>query len=305
MRLSLDSLAVLDAIARKGSFAAAADELHRVPSAITYQVAKLEQDLDAALFDRSGHRARLTAAGRELLAEGRVLLRAAGELELRIKRIASGWEPELRIALDTIVPFAALLPLVDRFDRHCGELGVARTRLRLSNEVLGGTWEALVDGRADVAIGAPGDAPSESRIRTRPLAEVEMVFAVAGAHALASAAEPLTEEAIAAHRIVAVADTSRVTPPRTIGLIEGQETLTVCDMPGKLAAQLAGLGCGWLPRFMVSPHATTGALVIKRVAEPRKPVPVHIAWHAERPGKALGWWIKALGDGRWAAMLAR
>jgi len=38
MRLSLDALLVLDAIDRKGSFAAAATELHRVPSAITYAV---------------------------------------------------------------------------------------------------------------------------------------------------------------------------------------------------------------------------------------------------------------------------
>jgi len=61
-KLSLDALLVLDAIARKGSFAAAAEELHRVPSAITYTVQKLEQDLDVQLFDRSGHRARLTRA---------------------------------------------------------------------------------------------------------------------------------------------------------------------------------------------------------------------------------------------------
>jgi DNA-binding transcriptional LysR family regulator len=194
---------------------------------------------------------------------------------------------------------------VDRFDRYCGEMGVARTRLRLSSEVLGGTWEALVDRRADIAIGAPGDAPAGSRIRSRPLAEVEMVFAVAPGHPLAAEAEPLNEATIAEHRIVVIADTSRVTPPRTIGLIEGQETLTVCDMPGKLAAQLAGLGCGWLPRFLVSPHATAGALIVKRVVDPRKPVAIHSAWNAERPGKALAWWLKALDDGRWAAMLAR
>ncbi|MGH8601011.1 MAG: LysR family transcriptional regulator, partial [Burkholderiales bacterium] len=97
MRLSLDALLVLDAIDRKGSFATAADELHRVPSAITYAVQKLEQDLDVVLFNRSGHRAQLTPAGRELLDSGRHLLRAAEELECRVKRVATGWETELRI----------------------------------------------------------------------------------------------------------------------------------------------------------------------------------------------------------------
>lgn len=42
MRTSIEALLVLDAIERKGSFAAAAHELHRVPSALTYSVQKLE-----------------------------------------------------------------------------------------------------------------------------------------------------------------------------------------------------------------------------------------------------------------------
>src|ERR1700709_2065518 len=103
-KLSLDALLVLDAIARKGSFAAAAEELFRVPSAITYTVQKLEQDLGVALFDRSGHRAELTEAGKELLREGRQLLRAAGELESRVKRVSTGCESGLRIAISDLFP---------------------------------------------------------------------------------------------------------------------------------------------------------------------------------------------------------
>ena len=133
MRLSLDALLVIDAIDRKGSFAAAGHELHRVPSAITYTVQKLEEDLDVLLFDRRGHRAKLTAAGRELLNEGRHLLRAAGELEARVKRVATGWEAELRIAYDSIIPVGAMLLLARQFSTEN-----ANTRLRFAPEVLGG-----------------------------------------------------------------------------------------------------------------------------------------------------------------------
>src|SRR3954470_5201854 len=115
MRLSLDSLQVLDAIDRKGSFAAAADELHRVPSAITYSVKQLEDGLGVPLFDRSGHRAVLTGAGRELLSEGRRLLRAAADLECRVQQVAKGWESELRIAVDTIVGIDRLFRLLEEF----------------------------------------------------------------------------------------------------------------------------------------------------------------------------------------------
>ena len=61
--ITLDLLKVLDAIDQRGSFAAAAQALHKVPSALTYTIQKVEQDLGLKLFDRSGHRAKLTAAG--------------------------------------------------------------------------------------------------------------------------------------------------------------------------------------------------------------------------------------------------
>src|SRR6185295_12061318 len=138
MRLSIDSLEVLDAIDRKGSFAAAAHELHRVPSAITYSVKQLEESLGIELFDRKGHRAVLTEAGRELLNEGRRLLRAAADLECRVQQVARGWESELRIAVDTVIGASKLFGCLEEF--YAEQSG---TRLRISTEVLGGTWDAL------------------------------------------------------------------------------------------------------------------------------------------------------------------
>ena len=104
LKLSLDSLQILDAIDRRGSFAGAGKALHKVPSTISYTVAKLEEDLGVQLFDRVGPRAEPTEAGRALLDEGRHLLRAARELELRVRRVASGWETELTLAVDSVFP---------------------------------------------------------------------------------------------------------------------------------------------------------------------------------------------------------
>src|SRR5512142_2019764 len=222
MRLSLDMLQVIDAIDRKGSFAAAAAELHRVPSAITYSVRQLEEALAVALFDRSGHRAVLTAAGRELLAEGRRLLRAASDLECRVQQVARGWEAELRIALDTIVGIDKMFGVVEEF--YGQKTG---TRVRFLHEVLGGTWDALASGRADLAIGAAGDAPAGRNYAVRPLGRAAMVFVAAPFHPICAAPQPLTDEEILAHRAVSVADTSRLLPPRTLGLLSGQDTLTV------------------------------------------------------------------------------
>src|SRR5437868_10911101 len=131
MRLSLEFLQVLDAIDRKGSFAAAAEDLHRVPSAITYSVRQLEESLGIEVFDRRGHRAVLTQAGRELLSEGRKLLQAAADIECRVQQVAKGWESELRIAVDTVIAMDQLYALVaEFFEQRTG------TRLRIAHEVL-------------------------------------------------------------------------------------------------------------------------------------------------------------------------
>ena len=248
MKLTLDALQVMDAIERQGSFAAAAAELHRVPSALTYSVQKLEQDLDVLLFDRSGHRARLTPAGQELMQEGRDLLRAAGELECRVKRVATGWETELRIALDIMIPAVQLFPLVAGF--YAEQSG---TRIRLAHEVLAGTWDALVSGRAELALGVSGEAPAGGGYAIRMLGYKDFVFAVAPTHPLAKLPGPLKHEQILAHRAVAIGDSSRSLPARSFGLLTGQDVLTVPDLESKVAAQVAGLGCGYLPAHAAAP----------------------------------------------------
>jgi DNA-binding transcriptional LysR family regulator len=291
MKLSLDALAVLDAIDRKGSFAAAADELHRVPSAITYTVQKLEQDLDLLLFDRRGHRAVLTEAGTALLGEGRHLLRAAAELESRVKRVATGWETELRIGVSDVIPQPRLFPLVREF--YAVECG---TRLRLLSEVYGGCWDALVSERADLIIGAPGDGPAGGGYATRPLGTVRWVFALRPDHPLALMPEPLASCDILAYRAVSAADSSRNLPPRTSGLLSGQDVFTVPDICTKRDAQVAGLGIGFLPTHLAGPEIEAGRLVTRRVEEPKPEIAFFIAWRTRDAGRALRWFLKRLED---------
>jgi len=291
MRISLDALLVLDSIARNGSFAAAGEELHRVPSAITYTIQKLEQDLDVQLFDRSGHRARLTEAGEALLREGRHLLRTATDLECRVKHVATGWESELRIAVDDLVPIERLFPLLKDFYRE-----QSGTRIRLSTEVLGGCWDALIGGRADMVIGAPGDAPPEGLLAVEPIGSFEFVFVVSPDHPLATAKEPLAAQEILQHRAISAADTSRTLPPRTSGLLDGQDSLTVPTIRAKVAAQIAGLGAGYLPILWAAPHIAAGRLVKKDIEGSKALTHVYLAWHPRQAGKAGKWFIDRLRD---------
>lgn len=291
MRLSLEALATLDAIARRGSFAAAAEELNRVPSAVTYTVQKLEQDLGVPLFDRSGHRAKLTPAGAELLREGRHLLRSAAEIERRVQRLAEGWESELAIAVDDIIALERIYPLMARF--YALNPG---TRLRVGAEVLAGSWDALQSGRADLVIGASGDPPPEGGCSLQPMGVVAFDFVVAPNHPLAAAPEPLAPDAILEYRAILVADSSRTLPARTTGLISGQDCLTVPSMRAKIDAHVAGLGVGYLPAHRARPLVAAGSLVTKSVLESKPTAQLYVASRPRGSGKALKWFLTQLED---------
>jgi DNA-binding transcriptional LysR family regulator len=300
VRLSFDALTALDAIVRQGSFAAAAKELHRVPSALSYTIQKMEDDLGVRLFDRTARKAELTHAGRELLEEGRQLLALAGDLEFRVRQVAKGWELELRIAVDNLVSAESLLDLVRDFDRM-----KTGTRLRFSYEVLGGTWEALLSGRCDLAIGAGGEPPSLSGYSVREVNRVRFLFCVAPGHPLAKAPEPLKPAQLFAHRAIAVGDTSRQAAPRSTGLLQGQDTLVVPDLAAKVAAQRLGLGVGYLPEPIARDEAEAGRLVIKRVAEPKHEAVQYVAWRSANRGKALAWWVERLDEKTCSRALSR
>jgi DNA-binding transcriptional LysR family regulator len=212
--------------------------------------------------------------------------------------VAKGWEVELRIALDTLVPAHPVLRLADEFlAREPG------TRLRIAHEVLAGVWDALAEGRADLAIGASGEPPSGGGFVVRPLGRVELAFVAAPFHPACREPEPIDDDVIQKYRAVSIADTSRFLPPRSVGLLSGQDTLTVWSLDAKVAALAAGLGVGSIPRRVAEGEAASGRL---RILARRDPPPIHdhvVAWRRGHEGKALKWFAKRLADPLVAAQL--
>lgn len=290
--LTPDALVMMDTIERTGSFAAAARDLGKVPSALTYSVRQLEDALDVLLFDRRSRQAKLTAAGSELLVEGRRLLAQMDAVANRVQRVASGWETQLTIAVDGVVAQAPLFDLMQAFY----ELSPP-TRLKVRHEVLNGTWEALSTGQADMALGVKPDRAHTPDIRVEAMGRSTFVFVVAPHHPLAKVERPLTPADIAPHRVVAVADTSRGLDTVTVGILPGQDVLTLATLPAKREALVRGLGCGFMPEPMVRAAVGAGRLVLKEVDQPPRVTDVCYAWRQQgaQPGKAQAWWLQQLG----------
>ena len=296
--LTDEELALLEAIRESGSLSRAAARLGKAPSTVSHAARQLETRFDALLFDRRRYRLQLTPAGQLLAEEAARLMQDVSRMTQRVRQIASGWEDRLWIVTDELMEFETFMPVVHAFDAL--QSGV---KLRLTTEVLGGTWEALRDGRADLVIGATNEPPAIPRLRWFELGVLEWVFAVAPRHPLARAPEPLERETVAAHRSVVVADSSRRSEMRSYGLLGGQAVLAVPGMRAKIQAQREGLGVGWLPRQRVEGLLKRGELVEKRTADPREPNVLYAAWRGDHDGKALGWWVEQLKQPRLAKRL--
>lgn len=288
LKLSLEAIELVEAIARSGSFAGASERLHKVPSTISYAVSKLEEQLGFALFIRNGPRVTLTPAGQEMIKEGRWLLVGAQQLESRMRQIATGFESEIRLVHDSLIPTHAFNQDICAFeDLNCG------TRLRIGCDVMTGTWEALREGRADIVVAA-GEGPAGGGYKAIAVGTLPFIFCTTATHPLAKLQRPLTRADLLEHTAVVVGDGARTSDERTIGLLLGQRRIIVPHIHAKIAAQAAGLGHGFLPLACVRTELATGILVELEVEDSRPDEPFFLAWRPEHMGEALKWWRNRL-----------
>lgn len=287
--ITLDALKVLDAIERKQSFSGAAEALFRVPSAVSYTVNKLEEDLGLTLFDRSKRKAELTPVGQLIVEQGRLILQATNELTYMAKQSATGWELELRIAIDSILNFQPLYALIAKFQSEYPWIDI-----KITEEMFGGAWDALSSGRCDLIIGATGTM-RDNTFAMLAIGDIEFVFAVAHDHPLCLATHPLTDQQIKQYASVVVADSSVKMAPRSAGLLDGQPRITVPTVDQKIEVQRLGLGVGYLPVHRIQKSLAKGELVILPVATPRnRTLDLCSAWRKDNKGKALAWFVKQL-----------
>jgi DNA-binding transcriptional LysR family regulator len=211
----------------------------------------------------------------------------------RVKRVATGWEPQLTLSVDSVISRSTVMELCQAFLA----LGPP-TRLKVREEALSGTLEALTSGQADLAIGVVLE-PSANRsgFHSKPLGKLDFVYAVAPQHPLAQAPQPLSDALLRQHRAVAVADSVQRGGGLTLGLLGGQDVFTVPGMPAKLDAQLRGMGGGFLPTYMAQPYIDAGQLIAMQVQRPSQEAKTSYAWRQDagtQAGRALQWWLAQL-----------
>nr|WP_206770947.1 LysR family transcriptional regulator [Vibrio owensii] len=276
----------MDAIDRRGSFAAAANELDRAPSSLSYQIQKLEQDLDIIIFDRSGHKAHFTEAGKLILERGRAILQASEKLVNDATLLANGWELDITVAFDGIIPIANFFPMVDALSN------VSSTRIRLQEEILAGSWESLNTGRSDLLV-CPALDTLPQDVKAEKIGKLSMVWVAAADHYVHKRSGEFDDVAREKYRVIAIADTAREQPALSINVMQKQPRLTVTNFSAKVEALLSGLGIGTLPTQVAQPLVESGQLKYIDGAE-SKPIDIILAWRRNTMGEAKSWCVQYL-----------
>ena len=251
--LSLDQLRVLVAIADTGSFSAAGRRLRRAQSAISQAVAGLEAVQGVQLFDRGGHRPRLTEVGRLLVDQARMVLASAARFEAVAANTRSGLEPELALAIDPLVPSAPLIESLRALREAFPDLPVS-----FSTEGLGGAERKLRDGSAALAICLLLPIPSND-IAALALLGMKLLPVVAPFHPLAKLGQPVTVGDLEPHVQLVLSDPVNPAGP-SYGLASARLWRFV-DLQRRLDMLLAGFGWCRMPEHLVAGPLSEGKLV--------------------------------------------
>ncbi len=256
--LEFDALRVFKAVVEAGSFSAAAKQLGRAQSAVSYIIRELESKLGGELFDRSGYRPRLTEAGRLLLPRIERLLQDAAVLRAAADALAGGVEPEVTLVIDSLYPMASLAAPLAGFSKQ-----YTQVRLRVLVEPLGAAAQAVHDGGADLGI-LVALADRFEELEPHSTFTVELVPVAAPCHPLAQAQlraqGPLELRLAREHLQMVLTDRS----DRTAGYDKGvhsSHTWRLADLSLKRTLLLGGVGWGSLPRHLIADDLLSGQLV--------------------------------------------
>ncbi len=255
-RITLDQWNALTAVVEEGGYAQASERLHRSQSTITYTIKKLEELLGLKVFEIQGRKAVLTPAGEALYRRGRVLVEDAARLERAAAGLARGWEAEIRLAVDIIFPTWLLLDCLAQFGTEHPD-----TRIELTESVLGGTEEALMEGKADIAVGGvvPGGFLGDV------IMQVRFVCVAAPRHPLHALGRPLTLDDLRQHRHLVVRDSGA--QRSRIGGWLNEQRWTVTSKATSIRAACKGLGFAWYPAESIRAELESGTLLPLPLAE--------------------------------------
>jgi DNA-binding transcriptional LysR family regulator len=285
---SIDQLLVLLTVAEAGSFSAAARRLGRATSAISYAIDTLEDQLDLSLFDRATTRKpKLTQQGEALVSEAKAVAQSIETLRARVRGFRDDLEPEVSLAIDSMLPGDRLTTLLREFHVQFPTVPV-----RLLVQTLGGVERVIRSGHAGIGVGSVLHMDMTG-LRRIDIPGVQIIPVAAPTHPLAKASETNPPQARDFVQLVLSEQPAGV--GRDFGVV-GFNTWRVSDQAARHRLLRAGLGWCGMPEPIVRADIESGRLVRLNLPEWRGGEYTLQAVHRidTPPGPAGRWLIERL-----------
>lgn len=248
--IALEQWRALIAVVEAGGYAQAAEKLHKSQSAVTYAVQKIESQLDLKAFEIQGRKAVLTPTGHLLYRRALALVHEASELERAARTLSAGWEAEIAIAVEILFPSWLLLACLDAFGKES-----PHTRIEIIESVLEGTPEALLTGKADIAITASVPPGFFGEL----LMHMPIIAVAHPDHPLHHLGKKLTPRDLNAYRHLSIRDTGSKRDRKNVN-IEVDQRWTVSHVATSIEAVSSGYGFSWLPQDRIRRELESGVL---------------------------------------------
>lgn len=281
--LDTDTLRTFITVAETGSFSMAAGRLCKTTATISYRIKLLEENTGVSLFYRTTRSVSLTPAGSHLLGQAREWLGWVDGMPGELQQVNDGVERQVNIAVNNLlynpVAVAGLLAwLCVRYPF---------TQFHFSRQIYMGVWDSLLHEGFSLAIGVTGTEALGNPYEIEPLGAVQWLFVMSPHHPLAREKAPLTEAQLRRYPAVNIEDSARTLTKRVAWRLPGQKEIIVPDMETKIAAHIAGVGIGFIPRTLCLPLIARGDLVSCTIPSMRPASPLSLAWRKYHSGKAV------------------
>jgi DNA-binding transcriptional LysR family regulator len=165
------------ALAKRGSFTLAGEELNLTQSAVSHAIKILENDVGCRLVDRDGRRVQLTEAGDRFLMHAENILREMEAMRSDTDSHSTHGRTRLRLGASTTACHLILPTVVREFRAR-----FPRCSVRIEPGDYGRQIEMLRAGQVDLAIGLELPSPSGEDLIFTPLFDDELRFFVAPTH---------------------------------------------------------------------------------------------------------------------------
>lgn len=253
MDLSLDQAKAFCTVVEQGGYTKAANRLNKSHSSLIYLIKSLEQNCGFALFNRKEYRNVLTPLGRRIYLKCLELLNKVDELDILCGQFKYGWEPNLKIVFDGILPFDPFFSLFKKFRKD-----KIPTIIQTYSEFLEGVESSFDSLNADIMISIL--PPGNKNLRPFYLKQKRMYLVAHKDHPINQKSKKWNFNELEDFDFLTIRGSGPTLGLNT-GEFEKSASIFLSDFSVKKEAILKKTGFGWLPEHLIEKELDSKLLV--------------------------------------------